>query len=84
MTGIHWRTTERGYLVGEFSDVDGDHGAIEHFGDTVCLGRDGYTVRVTRDQARLLGSLLSAFADTGDLREAADLVALGVSKKGAE
>lgn len=85
MTGIHWRITERGYLVGEFRDVDGEPGIISQVHDypSVYLGRDGDPVCVSRDQARLLGSLLTAFADTGDLREAVDLVALGV-KKGAE
>lgn len=72
MTGIHWRTTERGYLVGEFRDVDGEPGIISQVHDYPSVY-----------QARLLGSLLTAFADTGDLREAVDLVALGV-KKGAE
>lgn len=85
MTGIHWRTTERGYLVGEFRDIDYAPGVISQLREdpVVSVGLDGFSVCVSRDQARLLGSLLTAFADTGDLRQAVDLVALGV-KKGAE
>ena len=86
MTGIHWRTTERGYLVGEFRDaLDAPCSSASWGPEGVALGYvdDDVSMGLSRDQARLLGSLLTAFADTGGLREAVDLVAFGF-KKGAE
>lgn len=87
MTGFHWRTTERGFLVGEFSDATNVPASIrEQGGSRVSLGTDespAERVFLSREQAAQIGALLTAFAASGDLRTAVELLALGVSK-GAE
>ena len=85
MNGFHYRTTERGYLVCEFTDSMNIPCSIQQAAEQrVRLLADNpmADMHLNREQAAQLGALLTAFAASGDLRTAVELLALGVERGG--